>query len=148
QITGPTAAFIVVLAPIVTKHGMGGLLTAGLLAGILLVALGAARLGGLIRFIPYPVTTGFTTGIATVIATLQVKDVLGLQAGPLPEHYVDKLGALWAARGTARLSELAVAAFTLALLLSVPRVIKRIPAPLLAISLVAATVVLIRQLRP
>src|SRR5580700_8623576 len=65
QVTGPTAAFVVILAPIVTKHGLSGLLTAGFMAGGLLVAMGAFRLGDLIRFIPYPVTTGFTTGIAT-----------------------------------------------------------------------------------
>ena len=79
-----------------------GLLTAGLMAGVLLVAMGVARLGNLIQFIPHPVTTGFTTGIATVIATLQIKDVFGLQTGPLPEHFVGKLAAFWHARGTAR----------------------------------------------
>src|SRR6476646_8877432 len=78
QVTGPTAAFIVILAPIVTKYGLPGLLTAGLMAGVMLVGMGVARLGRLIQFIPYPVTTGFTTGIAMVIATLQIKDVLGL----------------------------------------------------------------------
>jgi SulP family sulfate permease len=148
QVTGPTAAFVVILAPIVSKHGLSGLLVAGLMAGVLLVAMGFARLGSLIQYIPHPVTTGFTTGIATVIATLQVKDVFGLQAGPLPEHYLDKLGALWTARGTAQLSEFTVAACTLALLLAVPRVIKKIPAPLCAIAIVATGVVLIRQVKP
>jgi SulP family sulfate permease len=86
QVTGPTAAFVVILAPIVTKHGLSGLLIAGLMAGVLLVAMGACRLGNLIRFIPYPVTTGFTTGIATVIATLQIKDVTssGCRCRPCP----------------------------------------------------------------
>ena len=148
QVTGPTAAFVVILAPIVSKYGLSGLLVAGMMAGFLLVGMGVARLGNWIQYIPHPVTTGFTTGIATVIATLQVKDALGLEAGPLPEHYVDKLGALWAARGTARFSEFAVATCTLALLLTVPRVIKRIPAPLLAIAAVAASVAVIHQLRP
>src|SRR5262245_63872707 len=64
QVTGPTAAFVVILAPIASKHGLTGLLTAGLMAGFLLVAMGVARLGNLIEYIPYPVTTGFTTGIA------------------------------------------------------------------------------------
>ncbi|WP_437739581.1 C4-dicarboxylic acid transporter DauA [Sorangium sp. So ce1504] len=137
QVTGPTAAFVVILAPIVAEHGLSGLMTAGLLAGVLLVIMGLVRLGRLIEYIPYPVTTGFTAGIATVIATLQVKDVLGLQAGPLPEHYTAKVAALWAARGTADLCELAVAASTLALLLLVPRVIKKVPAPLIAITVVS-----------
>src|SRR5258705_7214768 len=66
QVTGPTAAFVVILAPIVTKFGLAGLLTAGLMAGVMLVGMGLARLGRLIQFIPHPVTTGFTTGIAVV----------------------------------------------------------------------------------
>ena len=102
QVTGPTAAFVVILAPIAAKHGLAGLLTAGLMAGVLLVAMGIARLGNLIEYIPHPVTTGFTTGIATVIAALQIKDALGLQTGPLPEHFAGKLAAFWHARATAR----------------------------------------------
>jgi SulP family sulfate permease len=148
QVTGPTAAFIVILAPIVTKHGLGGLLTAGFMAGIILILLGAFRLGSLIRFIPYPVTTGFTAGIATVIATLQIKDVLGLRTAPMPEHYVEKLGVLWRARGTASLAELGVAAATLALLLGIPRVIKKVPAPLVAISAVSAAAFFAHRLAP
>ena len=148
QVTGPTAAFIVILAPIVTKYGASGLMTAGFLAGLILVVLGFARLGSLIRFIPYPVTTGFTTGIAAVIATLQVKDVLGLSTGPLPEQYLEKLVALWRARGTARLSELAVAAVTFALLLAIPRIIKRVPAPLVAIGTAAGGAALLHHLHP
>ncbi|WP_394827235.1 C4-dicarboxylic acid transporter DauA [Pendulispora albinea] len=133
QVTGPTAAFVVILAPIVAKHGIGGLLTAGLLAGLLLIAMGLARLGSLIQYIPYPVTTGFTTGIATVIATLQIKDVFGLLPDSMPEHYVDKVAALWRARGTAHAGEFGVAAVTLALLLLIPRIIEKVPAPLIAI---------------
>src|SRR5688572_20829432 len=72
QVTGPTAAFVVILAPILTEHGLPGLLTAGFMAGVMLVAMGLVRLGRLMQFIPHPVTTGFTTGIATVIATLQL----------------------------------------------------------------------------
>lgn len=148
QVTGPTAAFVVILAPIVTKHGVTGLMTAGLMAGVLLVIMGLARLGRLIEYIPYPVTTGFTAGIATVIATLQVKDVLGLEAGPLPEHYAAKVAALWAARGTADVSELAVAASTLALLLLIPRVVKKVPAPLLAITIVSLAAVVVAEVYP
>ena len=148
QVTGPTAAFVVILAPIVARHGLSGLLTAGLMAGFLLLGMGIARLGNLIQYIPHPVTTGFTTGIATVIATLQLKDLLGLEIGPVPEHYVDKLTELWVARGTARLSELVVAVATFALLLALPRVVKRIPAPLLAIAIVAAAVAVVHRLNP
>jgi SulP family sulfate permease len=94
QVTGPTAAFIVILAPIVTKFGIAGLLTAGLMAGIMLVGMGIARLGRLIQFIPHPVTTGFTSGIAVVIATLQLKDVLGLDIRSMPDSYIEKLATL------------------------------------------------------
>ncbi|WP_437806924.1 C4-dicarboxylic acid transporter DauA [Sorangium sp. So ce1078] len=148
QVTGPTAAFVVILAPIVAKHGLSGLMTAGLMAGVLLVIMGLARLGRLIEYIPYPVTTGFTAGIATVIATLQVKDVLGLQTGPLPEHYAAKVASLWAARGTANRYELAVAASTLALLLLIPRVVKKVPAPLIAITLVSLAAVVLAEVYP
>ena len=72
NVTGPTAAFVVILAPVTATHGIAGLLTAGLMAGVILVLMGAARMGQLIRFIPHPVTTGFTAGIATVIAGLQL----------------------------------------------------------------------------
>ena len=148
QVTGPTAAFVVILAPIVTKYGLAGLLTAGLLAGLLLIAMGLARLGNLIQYIPHPVTTGFTTGIATVIATLQIKDLLGLQLGAMPEHYIEKVAALWMAKGTAHPGELGVAAVTFALLLLVPRIIKKVPAPLIAIGGVALVCALLHAVYP
>ena len=138
QVTGPTAAFVVILAPIVARHGLSGLLTAGVLAGLMLLTMGAARLGRLVQFIPYPVTTGFTTGIAIVIATLQLKDVLGLSVAQMPERFADKVVALWAARGTMSPADLGVGAATLALLIGLPRVIRRVPAPLIALSLIAA----------
>ncbi|MDB4935547.1 MAG: ychM [Labilithrix sp.] len=148
QVTGPTAASIVILAPIVNRHGLTGLMTAGVMAGLILIALGAVRAGSLIRFIPYPVTTGFTAGIATVIATLQIKDIFGLATGPLPDHYMEKLSALWEARTTASVAELGVAATTLALLVYTPRVIKKVPAPLIAISFVAALCAVVHRFAP
>ncbi len=148
QVTGPTAAFIVILAPVVTRHGLSGLMTAGLMAGVLLVAMGIARLGRLIQFIPHPVTTGFTTGIATVIATLQIKDVFGLQVGSLPDRYTEKLAVLWRGRGSASGSELVVATATFVMLLGLPRIIKTIPAPLIAISLVSVAAALVHTAVP
>jgi SulP family sulfate permease len=148
QVTGPTAAFVVILAPIASKHGLGGLLTAGMMAGVLLVAMGAARLGNLIEYIPYPVTTGFTTGIATVIAALQIKDALGLQTGPLPEHFLGKLAAFWDARASAHVSELGIAVVTFALLRLLPRLTRKVPAPLLAIAAVTAVVGFIAHHHP
>ena len=152
QITGPTAAFVVILAPIVSRHGLAGLLTAGLMAGVLLIAMGMARLGRLIQFIPHPVTTGFTAGIAVVIATLQLRDVFGLTVGPLPETYLEKVSSLWQARSTAHVADFSVAAVTLALLLSLPRVLPKltakVPAPLIALSVASAGVALLHGLMP
>jgi sulfate permease, SulP family len=148
QVTGPTAAFVVILAPIVTTHGLSGLLIASFMAGVLLVAMGFARFGSFIQYIPHPVTTGFTTGIATVIATLQIKDVFGLRIAKMPEHYLDRLGAMWSARGTVNVLELGVAASTLALLIFVPRWVKRVPAPLIAIGAVTVVSALLHALVP
>ena len=78
NISGPTAAFVVILSPIVSQHGLSGLLVSGLLAGIILVGMGLLKLGRFIQTIPYPVVIGFTSGIGTVIATLQLNDFIGL----------------------------------------------------------------------
>jgi len=134
QVTGPTAAFVVILAPIFTRFGMAGLLVAGLLAGLVLIGMGLFRMGKLIEYIPHPVTTGFTAGIAVVIAVLQVKDLLGLRPTQNPEHFAERVEAMFAARGTASAWELAVGTFCLALLLVVPRLTRRVPAPLVALS--------------
>ncbi len=137
QVSGPTAAFVVILVPIATRHGLSGLLVASVLAGCILVFMGGAGLGRLIHFIPYPVTTGFTSGIAVVIATLQVKDFLGLTLEKMPEHYHDKIAALAGAMGTARLGDAAIGVSALLLMLVLPRFTRRIPAPLVALPLAA-----------
>jgi sulfate permease, SulP family len=137
QVTGPTAAFIVILAPLYTRFGMAGLLISGLMGGVILMAMGLGRLGQFIEFIPYPVTTGFTAGIATVIATLQIKDMFGLRLARAPEHFFDRLAAMFQARGTASLAEPAVAAVTLAMLILIPRWVRRVPAPLIALPVAA-----------
>jgi len=135
QVTGPTAAFVVVLAPVVAKFGLAGLLTAGLMAGALLVVFGLARLGKLITFVPYPVTTGFTAGIALVIAAIQVKDLLGLDfGGHTPEGFLERIELTIKALPGIRPAELAVGAFTLAMLAFWPaRWGSAVPAPLAAL---------------
>jgi len=148
QVTGPTAAFVVVLAPIVAQHGVSGLLTAGFMAGALLLIMGLAGLGRWMQFIPHPVTTGFTSGIATVIATLQIKDIFGLKLEGMPEHYLEKVAALWGARASADGAELAVALSTLALLIGLPRVTRKVPAPLLAIAAVSLATLVLHRVDP
>jgi SulP family sulfate permease len=135
QVSGPTAAFVVILAPISARFGVGGLLLATLLAGLMLVVMGATGMGRLIEFVPYPVTTGFTAGIAVVIATLQLKDFLGLTMAAAPEHYLDRLAALVEALPTLRLSDLSMGAGTLLILLAWPRLTRTVPAPLVALGL-------------
>jgi sulfate permease, SulP family len=148
QVTGPTAAFIVVLAPIYARFGLAGLLLSGLLGGLILVAIGLGRLGQFIEYIPHPVTTGFTAGIATVIATLQIKDFFGLQPGAMPEHYLERLAALWRARGSGAIVEPIIGGSTLALLVLLPRLTKRVPAPLVALPAAALLAVAIEALFP
>jgi SulP family sulfate permease len=118
------------------------------MGGVILIGMGLARLGQFIEFIPHPVTTGFTAGIATVIATLQIKDVFGLRLGRNPEHFFDRLAAMAEARGSASLAELGVAATTLAMLLLIPRWIKRVPAPLIALPVAALLAVVLDHLSP
>src|SRR5262245_32228044 len=112
QVSGPTAAFVVILAPISAKFGLGGLLLATMIAGCMPLLIGMARMGRLIEFIPYPVTTGFTAGIAVVIATLQVKDFLGLRIDKMPEHYWEKIAVLYQALPTVHWADLLVGAVT------------------------------------
>src|SRR5258705_128246 len=89
QIGGPTGAFVVIVYGIVQKYGVDGLTVATLMAGVILIALGAARLGGAIKFVPHPVVIGFTSGIAVVIFSSQVKDVLGLRMGAVPAPFTE-----------------------------------------------------------
>jgi SulP family sulfate permease len=139
QVTGPTAAFIVILAPIVDEFGMAGLLTAGLLAGLMLIAFGLLRLGRLIQFVPHPVTTGFSAGIAVVIALMQLKDLFGLDVSGGGGHGLGHaLNTMWEARSTARWQEAAVGLSTLALLVGLPRITRRVPAPVVVLPVIAA----------
>ncbi len=133
NVSGPTAAFVVILFPIVQQHGLGGLLIATMMAGLILIALGMARLGRLIEFVPYPVILGFTAGIAVVIAVLQIPDFLGLSAGPMGEHFVENLGRILAAVPTLDPWELGIGVMTLAVLLLWPRLKLPVPAPLMGL---------------
>lgn len=136
QVTGPTAAFIVILAPVVHEFGIGGLMLATGMAGAMLFAMGFARTGRLIQFVPYPVTAGFTAGIGIVIGTLQIKDFLGLHIEEMPERFVSKTVAILGALPTAYAPDFIVGAATLALLLLAARVLPKLPAPLLVLPVI------------
>ncbi|EWH03686.1 C4-dicarboxylic acid transporter DauA, partial [Halomonas sp. BC04] len=144
NISGPTAAFVVILFPIVASHGVGGLLIATLMAGLILVALGLARLGSLIQFVPYPVVLGFTAGIAVVIALLQIPDFLGLDEVPLGDSTLHNLAAVVGALPTLAPAELGIGLVTLATLILWPRLRLPVPAPLvgLVVGTLAALAVL------
>ncbi|PSJ46171.1 C4-dicarboxylic acid transporter DauA [Zobellella endophytica] len=135
SISGPTAAFVVILYPISQKYGLGGLLLATAMSGVLLIGMALVRLGRLIEYIPEPVTLGFTGGIAVVIATLQIKDFFGLGLDALPEHYLGKLAVLADSLPALHWPSLAVALLTLAIMLLWPRLKTGIPAHLPAVIL-------------
>jgi SulP family sulfate permease len=134
QIGGPTGAFVVIVYGIVQEYGVEGLTIATIMAGIILVVLGVARLGTAIKFIPFPVTLGFTSGIAVVIFSSQVSDLLGLQlGGPAPAEFFEKWGAYFANLQTFNLHAVLIAGISLAIVLIWPRVSRRIPSPFVAI---------------
>jgi SulP family sulfate permease len=135
NISGPTAAFVVVLLPIVQQFGIGGLLISGFMAGVILVLMGLARFGRLIEIVPYPVVIGFTAGIGVVIATLQIKDFLGLDIAAFDGHYLDKAWLILRSLDTVQPQELLVGATTLGVLLVWPRLKIRIPGHLVAVLL-------------
>jgi sulfate permease, SulP family len=144
QIGGPTGAFVVLIFSVVQEFGYDGLAVATIMAGGLLVAMGVARMGAVIRYIPYPVTVGFTTGIALIIALTQVPDGLGLAVEGSPTEFVERLVSYARAFGTVRPAALGVCAGTLAVLLFWPRVSRRIPGPLVALVLATVAVQLFR----
>ncbi|MFI5006114.1 MAG: C4-dicarboxylic acid transporter DauA [Solirubrobacterales bacterium] len=148
QVAGPTAAFVVILAPIAHRFGLSGLLLATLMAGLMLMAMGLARMGRLIEFVPHPVTTGFTSGIAIVIGTLQIKDLLGLSISEMPEHFTDKVVALARALPTAQLADLLIGILTLTVLFAWRKVTEKVPAALAALLIAGAAAALLSRLIP
>src|SRR5690348_1518335 len=143
QIGGPTGAFVVVVFNVVARFGYDGLVVATLMAGAMLVAAGFARLGTFIKYIPYPVVTGFTTGIALIIFSSQIGDLLGLSLTHVPGDVVGKWQAYLAAMGTFRWQALVIAACTLGGILAVQRLAPRLPAFLLIIAFASAVALIL-----
>jgi SulP family sulfate permease len=138
QISGPTGAFIAVLAVITAQHGIAGLQLATLMAGLILVGMGAARLGSVIKYIPDPVIVGFTSGIGVIIFVGQWKDFFGLKVAPSGVHFHEKLAALARALPTLQPATTALGLVALLTLVLGTRYFKRVPAPLVAMLLTTA----------
>ena len=139
QIGGPTGAFVVIVAGVIARFGIDGLILATMMAGVILILAGVLRFGKLLEFIPYPVVSGFTSGIAVVIFSTQVGDFLGLKTGSVPAEFLHKWEAYFHAIYTVSWQTALIGAFTLAVILLWPRINKRIPGTLVA--LLAATFV-------
>ena len=133
SVSGPTAAFVVILYPVSQQFGLAGLLVATLISGLFLILFGLARFGRLIEYIPLPVTLGFTAGIGITIGTMQIKDFLGLEMAHVPEHYLQKVGALVMALPSLNLGDAAIGVVTLAVLILWPRLGIRLPGHLPAL---------------
>lgn len=133
QVTGPTAAFVVILAPIVSEHGLRGMIWCGILAGFILIFLGLSRLGKLIQYVPYPVTTGFTAGIGLVLATLSLNDFFGLQVVDLGHTYVSRLTCLLSALPNLNVQEFSIGFVTLLIVIYAGHVIKLLPSAIIAV---------------
>ena len=141
QIGGPAGAFIVLVSACVMAIGLEGLILATFLSGFILLAAGALRLGTYIRFIPYPVTVGFTAGIAVIIFTSQLRDLFGLTlSAPEPAEIVEKVAALWEARGTLTGAALGVALGVIAVIQGVKRWRPGAPGMLIAVALASVLV--------
>lgn len=135
QVSGPTGAFIVIVYGIVSKYGYDGLAVATLIAGVILIAMGFMRMGVLLKFIPFPVTVGFTSGIALIIFSAQVRDFLGLRMESVPADFVEKWVAYKQHFFTFNPYALAVGAAALLIVFQWPRVTHRVPGSLVAILL-------------
>ena len=133
SVSGPTAAFVVILFPVSQQFGLSGLLLATLMSGFILLLMGMARFGRLIEYIPLPVTLGFTSGIAITIGTMQFKDFFGLTMATVPEHYLSKVAALVMAMPTLDYGDAAIGIVTLGVLIFWPKLGLRVPGHLPAL---------------
>jgi SulP family sulfate permease len=143
QVGGPTGAFVVVVFNVIAQHGYDGLLLATLVAGFLLIVAGYAKLGALVKFIPHPVVTGFTAGIAVIIASSEVKDFLGLSIDKVPADFLPKWQAYLGALGSVQATTLAIGIGSLLLILGLRKVAPRVPGFLVAVVVASLAVALL-----
>jgi len=132
QIGGPTGAFVVIVYGIVQQYGVDGLAVATLMAGVLLCIIGFMGFGSVIKFVPQPVVIGFTSGIAVIIFSSEVKDFLGLTMGTVPAEFLEKWAAFGANVGSINPSAAALATLTIAIIVLSPRFSRKLPGPFIA----------------
>jgi SulP family sulfate permease len=145
QIGGPTGAFIVIVYGIVQEFGISGLAIATMIAGVMLICMGIFKLGSIIKFIPFPVVVGFTSGIALTIFTTQIKDLLGLQTGELPGDFIHKWITYGKYIGTINYWAIGVSLLSILIIVITPKFSKKIPGSLLAIVIVTLIVYFLRE---
>jgi SulP family sulfate permease len=145
QIGGPTGAFIVIVYGIVQQFGTSGLIVATIMAGVMLIAMGLLKAGSIIKFIPYPVVVGFTSGIALTIFATQIKDLFGLQIADVPADFIDKWVVYAQNVATVDWWSLGVGVLSIAIIALMPRLSKKIPGSLVAIIVMTVVVWLLRE---
>ena len=141
QIGGPTGAFVVIVAGIVAVHGISGLLMVTLMAGVFLMLMAVTGLGAAVKYIPRPVTIGFTNGIAVLIASTQIKDFLGLETSAVPSEFVARMRVLANSVGSVHWPAVLIAVGSLLIILVLPRLTKRVPGSIIALVLATLAVV-------
>ncbi len=140
QIGGPTGAFVVIIYGIIAQYGLDGLMLATIMAGIIMIIMGVMRMGSVIKYIPYPITTGFTSGIALVLLSTQIKDFFGLSLEEVPSEFIEKWGMYIRHFNTLDLATTLVGLASLLIIVLWPKINKTIPGSLVALILVTAAV--------
>lgn len=145
QIGGPTGAFIVIVYGIIAQYGEKGLIVATIMAGVLMILLGLFKLGTIIKFIPYPIVVGFTSGIAVTIFTTQIKDLFGMTTESVPAEFLEKWACYFQHIGTIDLYSTAVGILSIVIIFLTPRFSKKIPGSLIAIVVMTVAVFLLKR---
>lgn len=145
QVSGPTAAFVVIVAPIVAEFGLRGIIWCQILSGLLLIALGISRLGRVVSLVPYPVTTGFTAGIAVVIATIALNDFLGLGLPGGTGHWPQKVAALYTHIDAFNAAAFGVGVLALLIMIYLPKVTKAVPSSIVGIAVATGVAYILGQ---
>ena len=145
QIGGPTGAFIVIVFGIIAEYGMSGLIIATFMAGIFLILMGLMRVGTIIKYIPYPIIVGFTSGIALTIFTTQIKDLFGMQIAEVPADFVSKWVVYFQNFGTMNIWPLLIGIGSILIIVYTPKISKKLPGSLLAIIVMTVVALLLKN---